>query len=52
MPAHVYIEDFGRHVGEEVEVKGWLYNRRAKGKILFLLLRDGPGIVQGVFPKG
>ncbi len=52
MPAHVYIEDFGRHVGEEVEVKGWLYNRRSKGKILFLLVRDGTGIVQSVVAKG
>jgi len=40
------------HVGEEVVVKGWLYNKRSKGKIHFLLIRDGTGIVQGVMVKG
>jgi asparaginyl-tRNA synthetase len=49
---HVYIEDFPRHVGERVTVKGWLYNRRSKGRILFLLVRDGTGIVQGVVARG
>lgn len=45
---HVYIEDLSRHVGEEVTVKGWLYNKTEKGKLRFLLLRDGTGIIQGV----
>jgi asparaginyl-tRNA synthetase len=47
-----YIEQLGRHVGEEVTIKGWLYNRRSSGKIQFLLVRDGTGIVQCVFQKG
>ena len=38
--AHVYIEDIGRHEGEEVTIKGWLHNRRSSGKIHFLILRD------------
>ena len=46
------VEDFGQHVGEEVTVKGWLYNRRSSGKIQFLLVRDGTGTVQCVFQKG
>jgi asparaginyl-tRNA synthetase len=46
------IEDLGRHVGEEVNIKGWLYNRRSSGKIQFLLVRDGTGVVQCVFQKG
>ncbi|MAG55310.1 MAG: asparagine--tRNA ligase [Planctomycetes bacterium] len=49
---HVYINDFGQHVGEEVQVKGWLYNKRSKGKIHFLQIRDGTGIVQGVMRLG
>jgi len=49
---HVYITDFGRHDGEEVQVKGWLYNRRSKGKIHFLQIRDGTGIAQGVMRRG
>ena len=44
----VYIEDLGRHIGEEVTLKGWLYNRRSSGKIHFLLIRDGTGICQCV----
>ncbi|KPL00630.1 MAG: asparagine--tRNA ligase [candidate division Zixibacteria bacterium SM23_73_2] len=49
---HTYIEDIGTRVGEEVVVKGWLYNKRSKGKIHFLLLRDGTGIIQCVMVKG
>jgi asparaginyl-tRNA synthetase len=48
---HVYIEDIGRHEGEEVTIKGWLHNRRSSGKIHFLILRDGSGFIQGVMSK-
>jgi asparaginyl-tRNA synthetase len=41
-----YIEDLGKHIGEEVTLKGWLYNRRSSGKVHFLLIRDGTGICQ------
>ncbi len=46
--AWVYIDELGRHVGEEVTLKGWLYNRRSSGKIHFLLVRDGTGLCQCV----
>jgi asparaginyl-tRNA synthetase len=49
--AHVYIEDIGRHEGEEVTVKGWLSNRRSSGKIHFLTVRDGSGFIQAVMSK-
>jgi asparaginyl-tRNA synthetase len=49
---HVYIEDLGKYVGQEVVIKGWVYNKRSSGKIRFLLLRDGTGIVQSVITKG
>ena len=39
--AWVYIEELGRHVGEEITLKGWLYHRRSSGKIHFLVVRDG-----------
>ncbi|MCZ6689853.1 MAG: asparagine--tRNA ligase [Planctomycetota bacterium] len=39
------------HVGQEVTIRGWLYNRRSSGKIQFLQIRDGTGIVQGVLVK-
>jgi asparaginyl-tRNA synthetase len=43
-----YIEEIGRHEGEEVTVRGWLYNLRLGGKIAFLLIRDGTGTIQAV----
>jgi asparaginyl-tRNA synthetase len=48
----VRIEDIGRHVGERVTVRGWLYHRRSSGKLHFLEVRDGTGIVQCVVFKG
>ena len=47
-----YIEDIGKHEGKEITVKGWLYNKRSSGKIRFLLVRDGTGVVQAVTAKG
>ena len=44
----VYIADIARHVGEEVHLRGWLYNIRSSGRLQFLLIRDGTGIIQGV----
>ena len=49
---HVYIEDLASHAGREVTVKGWLYNKRSSGKVRFLLIRDGTGIVQAVISRG
>ena len=48
----VRIEDVGRHVGEEIELKGWVHQRRGSGKVAFLILRDGSGILQTVGVKG
>jgi asparaginyl-tRNA synthetase len=44
----IHIADIGRHEGKEIEIAGWLYNIRSKGKIHFLQLRDGSGRIQGV----
>ena len=47
-----YINQLSEHVGEEVTLKGWLYNLRSSGKLLFPQLRDGTGLVQcEVFKK-
>jgi asparaginyl-tRNA synthetase len=48
---HVYIEDIGKHEGQDVTIKGWLHNRRSSGKIHFLILRDGTGFIQAVMSK-
>ena len=47
----VYVSDVGKHVGEEVTLKGWLYNKRSKGRLHFLLVRDGTGVIQAVVSK-
>jgi asparaginyl-tRNA synthetase len=50
--ARIYINQLEQHVGEEVELRGWLYNKRSSGKVRFLLLRDGTGVIQSVMVKG
>lgn len=44
----VAISDLARYDGQEVTVRGWLYLKREKGRLIFLLVRDGSGLVQGV----
>jgi asparaginyl-tRNA synthetase len=52
LPHVIEIANAGQFVGQEVSVQGWLYNLRESGKILFPLIRDGTGIIQGVVAKG
>ena len=47
----VYIEDAAEHVGEEIEIRGWMFNKRSSGKIHFLQLRDGTGFIQAIVEK-
>jgi asparaginyl-tRNA synthetase len=51
MAPHVYVDRLKDHVGQEVTLKGWLYNMAGKGKLAFLQVRDGTGIVQAVVSK-
>jgi asparaginyl-tRNA synthetase len=44
----ITIENAGKFTGQEVTLKGWLYNLRESGKLLFPIFRDGTGIIQGV----
>jgi asparaginyl-tRNA synthetase len=44
----ITIEDAGKYDGQEVTIRGWLYNLRESGKLLFPIFRDGTGIIQGV----
>src|SRR5216110_2546959 len=46
-----YISDLQEHMGDEVTLKGWLYNMRSSGKLMFPQLRDGTGIIQCVVAK-
>jgi len=45
------IREIGRHDGQAVTIRGWLYNLRESGKLLFPIFRDGSGVVQGVVAK-
>jgi asparaginyl-tRNA synthetase len=49
-PRH-YISQLHEHVGAEVTLKGWLYNKRSSGKVKFLIVRDGTGLCQCVMVK-
>jgi asparaginyl-tRNA synthetase len=44
----ITIEEAGKYDGQEVTLRGWLYNLRESGKLLFPIFRDGTGIIQGV----
>src|SRR4029079_7294186 len=45
------ISDIGKHEGQTVTIRGWLYNLRESGKLLFAQFRDGSGLIEGVVPK-
>ena len=51
MPPVTTISEIGKHDGQSVTIRGWLYNLRESGKLLFPQFRDGSGIIQGVVPK-
>ena len=45
------IKNLGKYVGQQVTIQGWLYNKRSSGKIAFLIVRDGSGLLQSVVVK-
>jgi asparaginyl-tRNA synthetase len=51
VPVLTTIAEIGQHVGHAVTLRGWLYNLRASGKLLFPIFRDGSGTIQGIVPK-
>lgn len=52
MSSKIRVKDVGQYLGQEITLKGWLYNKRSSGKLHFLQLRDGSGIIQCVMFKG
>jgi asparaginyl-tRNA synthetase len=44
----ITIENAANFAGQEVTIRGWLYNMRESGKLLFPIFRDGTGLMQGV----
>lgn len=49
---HTFIKDLAQYVGQSVVLKGWVYNRRDSGKIMFLQMRDGSGFTQAIADQG
>ncbi len=45
------IASLAAHEGQTITLRGWLYNLRASGKLLFPIFRDGTGTIQGIVPK-
>ena len=45
------ISEIGKYDGQAVTIRGWLYNLRESGKLLFPIFRDGSALIQGVVPK-
>ena len=51
MAERCFVEKIGEHVGEEVIIKGWVYGKTGKGRLQFILVRDGTGTIQCVVFK-
>lgn len=51
IPAVATIASLAQHEGQTITLRGWLYNLRASGKLLFPIFRDGTGTIQGIVPK-
>jgi len=47
----IFLKDIAEHEGKEVELMGWIYNKRSSGGLSFLQLRDGTGFIQIVAEK-
>lgn len=52
MEKRFYIRDAKDYTGQEVTIRGWVYNKRGHGKVKFLILRDGTGLMQAVIVQG
>jgi len=52
VPTATQIARISAFEGREVEIRGWLYNKRSSGKLHFLQVRDGTGIIQAVVVRG
>ncbi len=51
-PKRVFVDELKDHVGQAVNLRGWVYNTRSSGKVRFLILRDGTGLAQCILFKG
>ncbi len=49
---NIYIKDLAKYAGESITLKGWVHNKRSSGKVKFVILRDGTGLLQCIVFKG
>jgi asparaginyl-tRNA synthetase len=49
---YISIKNLNEFAGKEVTLRGWLYNKRSSGKVKFIILRDGTGLLQCIYFKG
>lgn len=47
----VFINNIANYSGKDVNINGWVYNKRSSGKIMFLQIRDGSGFIQGIIAE-
>ncbi len=52
MEKRFYINNAPEYDGREVTIRGWVYNKRGHGKVKFLIVRDGTGLIQAVLVQG
>ena len=52
MAEYISVSQISNYIGQDITLKGWVYNRTDKGKLSFLLVRDGTGFIQCVAFKG
>lgn len=52
MAVKTYIADIAKHEGEDVTISGWVSNKTGKGKLQFIMVRDGTGVIQAVIFAG
>lgn len=48
---YVYLKDIKQFLNQGIKIKGWIYNKRSSGSIIFLILRDGTSFAQAVVNK-
>ncbi len=48
---YIYISQAKDYVAKEVQIKGWIHNKRSSGKIFFIQIRDGQGFIQAIVFK-
>jgi len=47
----IFIQELSAFIGNEVELQGWIQNKRSSKGLIFIVLRDGSGFVQCVIPE-